>query len=194
MIKDYTKYKPADIAMFLKRELFGIEVDSLAAMQLRDNYEFMPDVINGEIVVDYSKKERIMTTIYGLVKLYENGHTIRVSKPDDIINIYSLIYTHFKNIDNLSSGSIHPVAINTDGLKILAMLAEEVFENNKMSLNKHELDQLEEQMKIVKPLGFTDMSAVFREFDYIPTSNRNNHSQMSQENVVLEQAQRELLY
>ena len=194
MIKDYSKYKPADIARFLSKELFAIEIDRLAGMQLRGDYEFMPDVVNGESIVDYSKKERVMATIYGLVELYENGNTIRVVKTDDIINIYTLIYTHFKNIDNLSSGSIHPLRINTDGLKILAMLAEEVFENNKASLNKHELDLLEQKMKIVNPMGITDMSSVLRELNYIPTAiNSRGHSQLEYTGV-LEQAQRELLY
>ena len=194
MIKDYGKCKPAEIARLLRKELFAIEVDSLAGMQLRGNYEHMPDVINGEAYVDYSKKERIMATIYGLVELYEGGNTIRVVKTDDIINIYTLIYTHFKNIDNLSSGSIHPLKINTDGLKVLAMLAEEVFENNRISLGKHELDELEERMKVVSPLGFTDMSSVFRELNYLSTTiNTSGQNQVSH-GGVLEQAQRELLY
>ena len=193
MIKDYTKYKPAEVARFLKSELFYIEIDKLAAMQLRNDFEYIPDIMGDEIVSDLSKKEQVMATIYGLVKLYENGNTIRVCKTDDIINIYSLIYTHFRNIDNLSSGSIHPVRVNTDGLKILAMLAEEIFSNNKHSLNKHELDLLEQKMKIVKPLGMTDMSSVFREFDYIPTAT-NNNSGLSQKDVVLIEAQKELLY
>lgn len=194
MIKDYSKYKPADIARFLSKELFAIEIDRLAGMQLRGESEFMPDVVNGEAVIDYLKKERVMATIYGLVELYENGNTIRVVKTDDIINIYTLIYTHFKNIDNLSSGSIHPIKINTDGLKILAMLAEEVFENNKASLNKHELDLLEQKMRIVNPMGITDMSSVFRELNYIPSAIDNRGHSQVEYTGVLEQAQRELLY
>lgn len=194
MIKDYSRYKPAEIARFLSKELFLIEVDALAGMQLRGNYEYMPDVVNGETIVDYSKKERIMATIYGLVELYENGNNIRVVKTDDIINIYTLIYTHFKNIDNLSSNSIHPLKIDTEGLKILAMFAEEIFENNKSSLTRHEIDLLEEKMKIVSPLGFTDMSSVFRELNYLPTTiDKRGHGQ-EQHQGVLKEAQRELLY
>ena len=145
MIKNYESYKPSDIARFLKTELFAIEIDKLAGMQLRDDYEHVPDILRGEIVSDLSKKESVMTTIYGLVKLYENGNTIRVLNSDDIVNIYSLIYTHFRNIDNLTSGSIHPIKVDTEGLRILAMLAEEVFENNK-------INETLEEIKILKSI------------------------------------------
>lgn len=194
MIKDYTRYTPSEVARFLSKELFAIEVDALAGMQLRDNYEYMPDVVNGEAIIDYSKKERIMATIYGLVKLYTNGNNIRVVKTDDVINIYTLIYTHFKNIDNLTNSSIHPIQVKTDGLKVLAMLAEEIFENNKASLNKHEIDLLEQKMKIVSPLSLTDMSSVFRELNYFPNLTNNVEHSQGQNQGVLKEAQRELLY
>lgn len=167
MIKNYESYKPSDIARFLKTELFAIEIDKLAGMQLRDDYEHIPDILRGEIVSDLSKKESVMTTLYGLVK-YENGNTIRVRNSDDIVNIYSLIYTHFRNIDNLTSGSIHPIKVDTEGLRILAMLAEEVYENNKASLTKHQVDALEEKMKIIGQLLMTEyVFSTKREFNYL---------------------------
>ena len=196
MIKNYQSYKPSVIARFLTTELFAIEIDKLAGLQLRDDYEHIPDILRGEIVSDLSKKESVMTTIYGLVKLYENGNTIRVRNSDDIVNIYSLIYTHFRNIDNLTSGSIHPIKVDTEGLRILAMLAEEVYENNKASLTKHQVDALEEKMKIISPLSMTDMSSVLREFNYLPvsTSTRMGQNQISQNDVVLRAAQKDILY
>ena len=45
MIKNYESYKPSDIARFLKTELFAIEIDKLAGMQLRDDYEHIPDIL-----------------------------------------------------------------------------------------------------------------------------------------------------
>lgn len=197
MIKDYTQYPPDKIARCLKTELFGIEIDRLAAMQLRKDLSYAPDMMNREMEISgLEKKERVMATVYGLVELYENGNTIRMLKGEDVINLYNLIYTHFTNIDNYNSNSIHNTKIDVEGLTILAQLSTSIMKHNHMTLNENEKNILEEKMRMVQPIAILDYSKVMRMFDYLdePSGKTTRNNGLGHNDVALQKAKAELLY
>jgi hypothetical protein len=70
-------------------------------MQLRDDYEHIPDILRGEIVSDLSKKESVMTTIYGLVKLYEKFKHTTISKNISDLDIETTTTTISTNFDSI---------------------------------------------------------------------------------------------
>lgn len=199
MKKDYSTKNGQETSYLLSKDLFYISIDTIASMHLSGSYADYLDVIDGEVqTIDHRKKKAIYATIYDLVKLHQGGHRIEIINLDDVLNIYNLIHKHLENIDNLINKSVNPIALkNQEGLTMLAMLADEVLDNNMASITEETMESFKNRKTIFTSIGISSGSLMDRYYakhniarasEAVPISN----SGATQHDVALNKVKRTL--